>query len=258
MATTKYEHIYGLHAVRHVFTHDLSRVVELWVQQGRNDERLNTLLTQAQQQGLAVQVVPRKTLDQMTEKGHHQGIVIRCKEKLPFNQVNNGLQSTVNTLEEYLAALTAVPFLLVLDGVQDPHNLGACLRTAEAAGVHAVIIPKNRSTGLSPTVHKVASGATEMLPLIQVSNLATTLRWLKTQGIWLIGAMEQAETNLFKASLTGPLALVLGAEGTGLRRLTQETCDTLVHIPMFGKVESLNISVATGICLYEAVRQRGS
>jgi 23S rRNA (guanosine2251-2'-O)-methyltransferase len=256
MATTKYQQIFGLHAVRHVFEHDISRVVELWVQQGRNDERLNRLITQAQQQGLVAQSVPRKTLDQITGEGHHQGIVIRCKIQPIFNRANEGVQSFITTLEEYMASLTVTPFLLVLDGIQDPHNLGACLRTAEAAGVQAVIIPKNRACALSPTVYKVASGAAEVLPLIQVSNLATTLRWLKTQGIWLIGATETAETSLFNAKLTGPLALILGAEGTGLRRLTQAHCDSLVHIPMFGKVESLNISVATGICLYEAVRQR--
>jgi 23S rRNA (guanosine2251-2'-O)-methyltransferase len=148
------------------------------------------------------------------------------------------------------------PLLLVLDGVQDPHNLGACLRTADATGVTAVIVPKDRAAGLSATVRKVASGAAETVPLIQVTNLARTLRWLKEREIWIVGTDDQAPQPLFASKLTGPLALVLGAEGTGLRRLTRECCDSLVSIPMRGVVESLNVSVATGVMLYEAVRQR--
>jgi 23S rRNA (guanosine2251-2'-O)-methyltransferase len=146
--------------------------------------------------------------------------------------------------------------LLVLDGVQDPHNLGACLRTADAAGVIAVIVPRDRAAGLSPVVRKVASGAAETVPLIQVVNLSRTLKWLKERGVWLVGTDDEAKTSLHSAKLDGPLAIVMGAEGAGMRRLTREHCDLLVSIPMAGVVESLNVSVATGVVLYETVRQR--
>jgi len=169
-------------------------------------------------------------LEKLTENGHHQGIVIRYKARPTKTQTS---------LEDILASLTDPPFLLVLDEVQDPHNLGACLRTAAI-------------------VRAVASGAADNVPIIQVTNLARTLRWLQEQGVWLVGTDCESQTSLFETRLTGSLALVLGSEGTGLRRLTQKTCDVLVHIPMLGKVESLNVSVAAGICLYEAVRQRHS
>ncbi len=249
----KYEHIFGLHTVKHVFENDISRVVELWTQQTKqskqkqHDGKLQDLLKQAQQQGIVIQTVPKKTLDKLTENQHHQGIVIRCKAR-PINTQSN--------LETILLNLNQPPFLLILDEVQDPHNLGACLRTADAAGIHAVIVPKNRACSLSPIVHKVASGAADTVPLIQVTNLVSTLRWLQEQGIWIIGTDDDTQTSLFDTPLTGPLALVLGAEGTGLRRLTRENCDALVSIPMLGKVESLNVSVATGVCLFEAIRQR--
>lgn len=249
MAKNKYEQIYGLHAVQQVLATDISRVYELWVQEGRHDAKLQAMLTQAQQQGIAIHTVPRKTLDKLTQVDHHQGIVIRCQTR-PLE--------TQPTLEAVIAAVTTPPFLLVLDGVQDPHNLGACLRTADAAGIHAVVIPKNRACGLSGVVRKVASGAADTVPLIPVTNLATTLRWLQEQGVWLVGADSHSQISLFETRLTGPLALVFGSEGTGLRRLTREICDVLVHIPMLGTVASLNVSVAAGICLYEAVRQRCS
>jgi 23S rRNA (guanosine2251-2'-O)-methyltransferase len=160
------------------------------------------------------------------------------------------------SLNEVLDDLAEPAFLLVLDGVQDPHNLGACLRVADAMGVQAIVAPKDRATGLNATVHKVASGAAESVPFIAVTNLARSLRELKDKGIWVVGASGDGAGTLFDANLSGPLALVLGAEGEGLRRLTRETCDELVSIPMFGQVESLNVSVAAGICLYEARRQR--
>jgi 23S rRNA (guanosine2251-2'-O)-methyltransferase len=249
MAKNKYEQIYGLHAVQQVLATDISRVYELWVQEGRHDAKLQAMLTQAQQQGIAIHTVPRKTLDKLTQVSHHQGIVIRCQTR-PLE--------TQPTLEAVIAAVTTPPFLLVLDEVQDPHNLGACLRTADAAGIHAVVIPKNRACGLSGVVRKVASGAADTVPLIPVTNLATTLRWLQEQGVWLVGADSHSQISLFETRLTGPLALVFGSEGTGLRRLTREICDVLVHIPMLGTVASLNVSVAAGVCLYEAVRQRRS
>ncbi len=241
MTKTNYEIIFGLHAVRHVFENDFTRIVELWVQHEPAKSQ-TLLLKQAQQQGIAIQHVPKKTLDKLSENGHHQGIVIRCKT-----------HSVKITLEEILASKTAPPFLLVLDGVQDPHNLGACLRTADAAGVDAVIVPKNQACKLTGTVRKVACGAA--VPLIEVTNLARKLRDLQNQGVWIVGADASGQNTLFDSNLTGAVALVLGAEGSGLRRLTREICDVLVRIPMLGKVESLNVSVAAGICLYEAVRQ---
>jgi 23S rRNA (guanosine2251-2'-O)-methyltransferase len=167
---------------------------------------------------------------------------------LPYQDVHDILESD----------LSEPPFFLVLDGVEDPHNLGACLRVADAMGVHAVIAPKDRAAGLNATVRKVACGAAETVPFIAVTNLARTLRELKDAGVWLVGAVAEAEGDLFGAKFAGPIAMVLGAEGTGLRRLTAETCDQLVRIPMFGTVESLNVSVASGICLYEARRQRNA
>lgn len=155
-----------------------------------------------------------------------------------------------------LDSLSVSPFLLILDGVQDPHNLGACLRSADGAGVQAVIIPKDRSAGLTDTVCHVASGAAENVPLVAVTNIARTLRKLKERNIWLVGTTDQTKKSIYDIDLKGPLALVMGSEGKGLRRLTQEVCDFLARIPMHGKVESLNVSVSTGICLYEAVRQR--
>ena len=247
MTKMKSEQIFGLHAVRQVFENDSSRVIELWMQQGRDDAKLQTLLNQAKRQGIAIQTVPKKTLNKLTENGNHQGIMIRYKAHPTKTQT---------TLEEIIASLTVSPFLLVLDDVQDPHNLGACLRTADAAGVHALIVPKNQACKLSAIVHKVASGASNTVPLIQVTNLARTLHWLKNQGVWLVGADENSQTSIFETRLTGSLAYVLGAEGEGLRRLTRETCDVLVRIPMLGIVQSLNVSVAAGICMYEAVRQR--
>ncbi len=244
MPKTKYEQIFGLHAVRQVLESDFSSIVELWVQKGCNNAKLLILLDQAKQQGIGIQSVPKKTLNKLTENGNHQGIMIRCRAK------------TQAELEEILDSLTVPPFLLVLDNVQDPHNLGACLRTADAVGIHALIVPKNQACKLSAIVHKVASGATHTVPVVQVTNLAGTLCWLQDKGVWLVGADESSETNIFETSLTGPLAFILGAEGEGLRRLTRETCDLLVRIPMVGKVKSLNVSVATGVCLYEAVRQR--
>jgi 23S rRNA (guanosine2251-2'-O)-methyltransferase len=243
----KYEYIFGFHAVRQVLKNDFSRVVELWVLQERNDIRIQTLLKQAKQQGIAIQSVGKKTLDKLTENGHHQGVVVRYKKR-PIK--------TRKALEDILASLTSPPLLLILDELQDPHNLGACLRTADAAGVDAVIVPKNQACQLTAIVRVVSCGAADTVPLIQVTNIARTLCWLKDQGIWLVGADEKTQTSLFETTLTGPLALVLGAEGMGLRRLTQESCDALVRIPMLGEIENLNVSVATGVCLYEAVRQR--
>jgi len=237
--------IFGLHAVKQVFDNDISRVLELWVQQDRHDQKMQTLLEQITSHHIAPQTVPRKTLDKLTDNAQHQGIVIRCY-----------MPDLPKSVPALLETLPTPPLLLVLDEVQDPHNVGACLRTADAAGVQGVIVPKNRACSLSSTVYKVASGAADHVPLIEVTNLARTLRELQEHAITVVGTADDATTSLYAAQLTGAMALVLGAEGHGLRRLTRETCDVLVNIPMFGKVESLNVSVATGICLYEAVRQR--
>ena len=185
-------------------------------------------------------------LDDKAGSSQHQGIVARVKAVKPL---------TEKDLDELLDK-TAVPFLLILDGVTDPHNLGACLRNADAAGVHAVIVPKDNSVGLTSTVSKVACGAAETIPLFQVTNLARTMRHLQDKGVWIVGTAGEAEGNVYQADLKGPLAIAMGAEDKGLRRLSREGCDSLVSIPMSGSVSSLNVSVATGVCLFEAVRQR--
>jgi 23S rRNA (guanosine2251-2'-O)-methyltransferase len=188
-------------------------------------------------------------LDKLAAGERHQGVVA---ELLP----RAGDPET--QLEEALEAAGDAPLLLVLDGVQDPHNLGACLRSADAAGVAAVLVPRDRAAGLTPVVRKVAAGAAETVPLVAVVNLARTLRELKERGVWLVGTDDSAEKTLYDAELTGPVALVMGSEGEGMRRLTRECCDQLVSIPMAGAVESLNVSVAAGVALFEAVRQRSA
>lgn len=239
--------VFGLHAVRTLLKQRPERASLLLLQKGREDARTTELMRIAQSAGIRTEWREARELERLAASEHHQGA---CLQVRPMSTLGEG------ALDEILDRLTAPPLLLVLDGVQDPHNLGACLRTADAAGVSAVIVPRDRAAGLSPTVRKVASGAAETMPLIQVTNLARTLRWLKERNIWIVGADDEAEKSLYESSLTGPLAVVLGAEGTGLRRLTREHCDALVSIPMRGVVESLNVSVATGVVLYEALRQR--
>ncbi|HEY0719747.1 MAG TPA: 23S rRNA (guanosine(2251)-2'-O)-methyltransferase RlmB [Gammaproteobacteria bacterium] len=240
--------LYGLHAVQTVLTQSPERIVTLWLDTARQDQRLLQLAELAKKAKVAVTWSERKALDRLAEEGRHQGAVAELRGGEPRSEA---------FLEELLTTLQVPPFLLVLDGVTDPHNLGACLRTADAAGVHAVIAPRDRACGLNATVRKVASGAAETVPFVQVTNLARTLRMLRDNGVWVVGtALEGASGSLYQGRLTGPLALALGAEGQGLRRLTRENCDELVYIPMYGLVESLNVSVATGVALFEAVRQR--
>lgn len=239
--------LFGQHAVRAALRYEPSRVVEAWVDARRRDARMRRLREQLSQLDCPVHSADRRTLDRLADGGAHQGVVVRYQGAQPRGD---------DDLGERLDDLAEPPLLLVLDQVQDPHNLGACLRTAEAAGVHAVIAPRDRAAGLTPVVHKVAAGAAGRVPFFQVTNLARTLRTLRERGIWLVGAADAAEATLYESDLTGPLALVLGAEGTGLRRLTREACDALVCIPMAGDVESLNVSVATGVMVFEAVRQR--
>ncbi len=186
-------------------------------------------------------------MDRLTDEANHQGVVAFCAKTHVYSEAE---------LKQLLQELDKPPFLLVLDGVQDPHNLGACFRSADAAGVHAIIAPKDKSVGITPVVSKVACGAAETVPFVQVTNLARTLEDLKEMGIWIYGAAGEAEKTVYQTDLAGAVAIVLGAEGDGLRRLTRDTCDGLVKIPMLGSVSSLNVSVATGILLFEVVRQR--
>ena len=240
------EVVYGIHAARHVLNMSLSSVLEIWVQENKKESRAIRELINAAT-GMSVQFVPKQTLDRFSQYGRHQGIVIKKRiEKMDVHNLDTML----------LNAVESSSIFLVLDGIQDPHNLGACLRTADAAGARAVILPKDRAVSLNATVSKVAAGAAENIPVIEVTNLARTLRQLQEAGVWVIGTADDADMSIFQADLHRPLALVMGAEGKGLRENTRNHCDTLVHIPMAGIVESLNVSVAAGICLFEAVRQR--
>ncbi|HCA77648.1 MAG: 23S rRNA (guanosine(2251)-2'-O)-methyltransferase RlmB [Gammaproteobacteria bacterium] len=241
------EWLYGLHAMQAVIENEPERLIEIWVLKGRDDERLINIVNQARRFGVSVQFCNRKVLDDKVKGEQHQGIVARAKPAKTLDE---------SDLDRLLDS-TPVPLLLVLDGVTDPHNIGACLRTADAAGAHALIVPKDKSGGLTGTARKVACGAAEVVPFIQVTNLSRTLKQLQDKGVWVIGTAGEAEQLIYDCKLSGPMALVMGAEGKGMRRLTRETCDELVKLPMAGSVSSLNVSVATGVCLYEIVRQRG-
>ena len=243
----KLQNIFGFHAVQSRVRMKAESVKEVYVDATRHDQRMKNFLAIIEKGGVRVLKVDAKRLDGLAAGGRHQGVVALAE---PVQLA----QFVEDVLDEMPADLP--PFLLVLDGVTDPHNLGACLRSADAAGVHAVIAPKDKSVGLTAIVAKVASGAAETVPYIMVTNLARTLRDLKDRGIWLVGLDEDGEKPVYQSRLTGPVGLVMGAEGDGMRRLTRETCDELVRIPMYGHVESLNVSVAAGVCLFEAVRQR--
>lgn len=246
------EIVYGLHAVQALLKSSPQQVQELLLLRGRRDQKLQKLIRQAEQNDIAVRFVDRRALDEKVGgEGNHQGAVAICAGKTRVYD-ERFLQELLQKLDERGEA----PFLLLLDGVTDPHNLGACLRSAEAAGVHAVIAPKDKSAGLTPTARKVACGAAEVLPFVTVTNLARTMQQLQQAGVWIFGAAGEAEQDIYQAGLTGAIALAMGAEGSGLRRLTREHCDHLIRIPMAGEVSSLNVSVATGVCLFEAVRQR--
>ena len=242
------EQVYGLHAVAALLENRPASIKKLMVAEGAGDRQLAPLLEQATAAGIAIQKVARRELDQSAPGARHQGIlaVVRASSR----------GRSERELPDFLEALTEPAFLLVLDGVQDPHNLGACLRTADAAGVHAVILPQDRAVGITPVVHKVACGAVESVSIFTVTNLARTLRQLREAGIWIYGTSDAAGQGLYDSDLLGPIALVLGSEGKGLRRLTREHCDHLLTIPMAGQVESLNVSVAAGVVLFEVRRQR--
>lgn len=240
------ELVFGLHSVEAVLQRP-DGVVELWLDSGRRDQRLQALAATAEAAGVRPHWVKRQELDRLTGGDRHQGAAARVRQAEARSEA---------FIDQLLTELEVPPFLLILDGVTDPHNLGACLRSADAAGVHAVIAPRDKACGLTPVARKVASGAAETMPFVQVTNLARTLRLIKDAGVFLVGAAGETETALYDADLRGALGIVMGAEGSGLRRLTREHCDVLVRIPMVGSVESLNVSVATGVCLFEALRQR--
>ena len=242
------ELIFGFHSVEAILEKEPERFLEIYALKGREDKRLNPIIDEARKFGISVQFMQRKALDNKADGEQHQGIIANVKAARMYNEKD---------LDEIIAR-EETPFLLVLDGITDPHNLGACLRSADAAGVHAIIVPKDKSAKLNGTARKVACGAAETVPLVQVTNLARTLREIKDAGVWVVGTAGETDTELFDANLTGPMAIVMGAEGDGMRRLTREHCDLLVKIPMAGTVSSLNVSVATGICLFEVLRQRNA
>ena len=242
--------VYGIHAVGSLLKNRREDILELYVLQGRHDKRLHNLLQRSK--GIQQTLKNRNALNEIADSEQHQGIVAL---------VNSTAESKANLLpeselENYLSGLASAPLILILDGVTDPHNFGACLRSADAAGVDLVITPKDKSVGLTPVVRKVACGAAEEIALCQVTNLARTMELLKANNVWIYGAAGEAESSIYELEYTGGCAIVMGAEGPGMRRLTKEKCDYLFNIPMQGSVSSLNVSVATGICLFEAVRQR--
>lgn len=239
--------IHGIHAVLTAIENDAINIIRVHANTQKPNKRLAELLSVAKNKGIEILYADSRQLEKIAKTNKHQNVVVDYKVTTQYSE---------NDLFDLLTKLDGPPLLLVLDGVTDPHNLGACLRTCEAAGVHAVIIPRDKSVGLTPTVRKVASGAAELVPLVQVTNLARTLQDLKDAGVWIVGTSDKATHDVFDQDFCMPTALVMGAEGTGMRRLTEKHCDMLIRLPMAGKISSLNISVATGVCLYESVRQR--
>jgi len=239
----------GIHAVESALANAPGQVTTVMVAEESHNPRVKSLVDRARTAGIRVSVEPRALLERRGEGERHQDIIAEFRPDNIFGEKD---------LDRVLDTVNGPPLVLVLDGVQDPHNLGACLRTAEAAGVHLVILPKDRSAPLTPVARRSASGAAEVLPLLMATNLARVLRQLKDKGVWLMGTSDQAETSLYQSDLSGPLALVMGSEGKGMRRLTAELCDFQVSIPMSGSVSSLNVSVATGVCLFEMMRQRNT
>jgi len=246
------ELVFGIHAINELIKRSPERFIELFLLKGREDERLMPIINLSRKYGISVQMVGRKVLDDKTKGEQHQGVVARVLPGKNYSEAD--LDDLVAQAEKNGQA----PFFLILDGVTDPHNLGACLRNADAAGVQAIIVPKDNAAKLTGTVRKVAVGAAETVPLVQVTNLARTMKALQDMGVWIIGTAGETDTCLYDVNISGATALVMGAEGKGMRRLTRENCDQLVKLPMAGSVSSLNVSVATGICLFEIVRQRAS
>jgi 23S rRNA (guanosine2251-2'-O)-methyltransferase len=244
----KTELSYGIHAVENILQTKPKSIARIWFMDGRVDKRLQKLQGLVRKLNIPSNIISRDGLDKMLKGGErHQGVIAEVTVQSML-----GEDSLFNLIEKKDSPV----FLLVIDGVQDPHNLGACLRSADAAGVDAVVIPKDKAVGLTPVVRKVACGAAESVPVVCVTNLARTLKQLQQEGVWLVGAAGEASETLYETDLKGNIAIVVGAEGDGMRRLTKEICDYLVKIPMAGIVSSLNVSVATGVMLFEAVRQR--
>ncbi len=241
--------LFGFHAVGVRLKTAPQSIIEIYYESSRRDARMRQFIDRAKEAGARLIEADSLRLAKLCGSHGHQGVAARVNEV-----------AQVKSLDELLEQLEAdgiAPLLLVLDGVTDPHNLGACLRVADGAGAHAVIAPKDHAAGINATVAKVASGAAETMPYFMVTNLARTLNELKERNIWIIGTSDDADKTVYQADLKGPVALVLGAEGPGMRQLTRKTCDDLISIPMKGAVESLNVSVASAVCLYEALRQRG-
>jgi len=239
--------IFGVHAAQSALDYSPKKIQQAWVDQKRQDERVQGIIKGLRNLGVGVEKADRKKLDNLSKGGNHQGIVLEVE--MPAVLSEDQFKAAVENCKE-------TPFWLILDHVQDPQNLGACLRIADAAGVQGVIVTKDQAVGITPTVCKVASGAAETVPVYQVTNLSRTMSWLKEQGIWIAGAAGEAEKNIYQTDVNMPIALVMGAEEKGLRRLTREQCDFLVKIPMQGSVDSLNVSVAAGVMIYEIFRQR--
>ena len=238
----------GIHAVEAALQYDVGNIVELYVETNAHNPRVKEVAERARELGVKPHARDRAALDRMTGGARHQGVVARYNAPEPLAE---------SELPKLVEAAEAGALFLVLDGVTDPHNLGACLRSAEAAGVTAVIVPKDRAVGITPTVRRASAGAADRVPLVAATNLARALKALKDAGVWLVGLVGDIDASLYSIDLKGPIAIVLGSEGEGMRRLTREACDFVARIPMRGGVESLNVSVATGIALFETLRQRG-
>jgi 23S rRNA (guanosine2251-2'-O)-methyltransferase len=239
--------VYGFHSIKALLNKDPKVIQEILIDKHREDQRLHNLINLITNKNIRLRLVSREEIDALALTEKHQGVLAILKHTLSEKS---------SDLYAFLEELTVPPFLLILDGLQDPHNLGACLRTANAAGVHAVIAPKDKAVGITPVVTKVASGAVGITPFFQVTNLVRTLEELKKRGVWLFGTSDHALLPFYEANLLGPVAIIVGAEEKGLRHLTEQHCDFLINIPMLGEVSSLNVSVATGICLFEVIRQR--
>jgi 23S rRNA (guanosine2251-2'-O)-methyltransferase len=248
------QYTYGIHAVDSLLRQNPKSVQQLLLQAGREDKRVTALMQLAQNQGVSVSREPKAGLDKLVG-GRHQGVVALMRDVLQGDPAASNLWREADLLDRVDNKGGPV-LILVLDGITDPHNLGACLRSADAAGADAVVVPKDNSADLSPVVRKVACGAAEVMPFVRVTNISRTLQALQERGVWLYGTDGEAEKSIYDSDLTTSLGLVMGAEGKGMRRLTRERCDYLIHLPMAGSVSSLNVSVAAGIFLFEAVRQR--
>lgn len=250
-------YVYGIHAVDSLLRERPGEVQQLLLQAGREDKRITALLDMARNQGVAIARESRAGLDKRVS-GRHQGAVALLADVAPGDVSAAANLWRESELLDWVKRKDGPVLVLVLDGVTDPHNLGACLRSADAAGADAVVVPRDNAADLTPVARKVACGAAEVLPFVRVTNISRTLQALQAAGVWVYGTDDQAEKSIYNSELTGSLALVMGAEGKGLRRLTKETCDHLIQIPMQGSVSSLNVSVAAGICLFEAARQRAA